>query len=100
MKTNGVYTYKLEPLNNTFWHGTELSGYRIGINFDKISLEKKKKNYLTKIVNVYIVYDLDVWPKYLTNNFNFKNCLFGTIYIVKNIDKEKYLILTMARMSF
>ena len=57
-------------------------------------------NYLTKIVNVYIAYDFDAWPKHPTNNFDFKNCLFGTVYTVKNIDKEKYLIVTIARISF
>ena len=46
---------------------------------------------MTKIVNVYIVYDLDAWPRNPTNNFKFKNCLFGATNIVKNSDKEKYL---------
>ena len=46
---------------------------------------------MTKIVNVYVVYDLDGWPRSPTNNFKFKNCLFGAANIVKNIDKEKYV---------
>ena len=46
---------------------------------------------MTKIVNVYIVYDLDAWSKNLTNNFRFKNCLFGATNIVKKSDKEKYI---------
>ena len=33
------------------------------IKFDKDPLAVEKNNYLTKIVNVYIVYDLDAWPK-------------------------------------
>ena len=44
-----------------------------------------------KIVNVYIVYDLDAWPRNHTNNFKFKNCLFGATSVVKNTDKEKYV---------
>ena len=44
-----------------------------------------------KIVNVYIVYDLDAWPRNHTNNFKFKNCLFGATSVVKNKDKEKYV---------
>ena len=44
-----------------------------------------------KIVNVYIVYDLDAWPGNHTNNFKFKNCLFGATSVVKNKDKEKYV---------
>ena len=46
---------------------------------------------MTKIVNVYIVYDLAAWSRNPTNNFNFKNCLFGGTNIVKNSDKEKYV---------
>ena len=46
---------------------------------------------MSKIVNVYIVYELYGWPKNPTNNFNFKNCLFGATSIVKSNDKEKYV---------
>ena len=46
---------------------------------------------MTKIVNVYIVYDLDAWPRNPTNNFKFKNCLFGATNTVKNSDKEKHV---------
>ena len=45
---------------------------------------------MTKIVYVYIVY-LDAWPRNSTNNFNFRNCLFGVNKLVKNSDKEKYV---------
>ena len=50
-----------------------LSGYRIRIKFDKNTLLVEQNNYLTKIVNVYIVYDLDAWLRNRTNNFKFKN---------------------------
>ena len=46
---------------------------------------------MSKIVIVYIVYDLDVWSKNPTNNFKFKNCLFEATNIVKTSDKEKYV---------
>ena len=46
---------------------------------------------MIKIVNVYIVYDLDGWPRNPTNNFKLKNCLFGATNIVKDNDKEKYV---------
>ena len=37
------------------------------------------------------VYDLDAWPENPTNNFKFKNCLFGVASLVKNSDKERYV---------
>ena len=69
----------------------KLSGHRMRIKFDKNPLAVEQKNYLAKIINIYIVYDLDTWPKDPTNNFKFKNCLFGATDIVKNSDKEKYV---------
>ena len=56
--------------------------------FDKDPLAVKQNNYLTKIVNVYIVCDLDAWSRNTTNNFKFKNCLFGATTLVKNSDKK------------
>ena len=90
-KSKGVYNSKLKPLYTAFLHSIKLSEYRIGIEFDKDPFAVEQNNYLTKIVNVYIVYDLDAWPRNPTNNFKFKNCLFGTLNIVKNSDKEKYI---------
>ena len=72
-------------------HSIKLSGYRMGIKFDKDPLAVEQNNYLTKIVNVYIVYDLEAWPRSPTNNFKFNNCLFGATNIVKNCDEEKYV---------
>ena len=40
---------------------------------------------------IYIVYDLDTWPRNLINNIKFKNCLFGTTSVVKLSDKERYM---------
>ena len=91
MKSNGIYSFKLKPLYITFLHNLKLSGYRIGIKFDKNTLAVEQNNYLTKIVNVYIVYELYTWPRNPTNNFKFKNCLFGATNIVKNSDKGMYV---------
>ena len=61
----------------------------MGIKFDKDPLVVEQNNCLTKIVNLYIVYDLDAWPKVPLRNFTLKICLFGATNIVKNSDKEK-----------
>ena len=72
-------------------HSIKLSKYRIGIKFDKDSLTVEQNNYLTKIVNVYIGYDLEAWPKISLRNFTLKNYLFRATNIVKNSDKEKHV---------
>ena len=43
--------------------------YKIGIQFHKSVLVVEQKNDPTKIVNSYIVYDLDNLPRNLHNNF-------------------------------
>ena len=40
----------------------------MGIKFDKDPLTVKQNSYLTKVVNVYIVYDLDAWPRNPANS--------------------------------
>ena len=51
----------------------------------------KQNDYFRKIVHVFIVYDLDAWPRNLTNNFKLKNCLFGATNKAKNSNKVKYV---------
>ena len=63
----------------------------MGIKFDKDTLTVEQNNYLTKIVNVYTVYDLDAWPKIPLRNFTLKICSFGANNIVKTSDKENYV---------
>ena len=46
---------------------------------------------MIKIVNVYIVYDLDVWPRNPNSNLKLKNCLFGANNVVKKSDDAKYV---------
>ena len=66
----GLYTSTLKALYTAFFHSINFSRYRMGIKFDKDPLEQK--NYLTKVVNAYIVYDLDAWPRNAANNFKLK----------------------------
>ena len=66
----------------------KLSEYKVGIKFDKDPISVIQSNYVTKTVNVHIVYDLDGKPRKPLNNFKSKNCLFGATSIIKN-DKEK-----------
>ena len=42
------------------------------IKFDKDPFAVEKNNYLTKIVYVYIVYDLNAWPKIPLRNVTLK----------------------------
>ena len=41
-------------------------------------------------LSLYIVYELNTWPRNPTNNFTLKNCLFGTVKLVRNVIKSKF----------
>ena len=46
---------------------------------------------MSKVLKVYIFYDLDAWPRNRTNTFKFKNCSLSATGIVKNSDNKKYV---------
>ena len=58
-ESKAVYNSKLKPLYTAFLHSIRLFEYRIGIKFNKDRLAVEQNNYLTKIVNVDIVYDVN-----------------------------------------
>ena len=62
-------------LYTAFLHSIKLSGYKMGVKFDKDPFAIEQNNYLTKIVNIYVVYDLEACPKITLRNFTAKNCL-------------------------
>ena len=70
----------------------------MGTKFNAYLLAVKLNNYLIKIGNVYIVYDLDAWPRNPTNNFEFKNYLFGATSIVNIVWAFCVLIMTTLEM--
>ena len=73
-KSKEIYSSKLTPLYTAFAHSKKLSGYRTGTQFDNSVLVVEQNNYATKIVNAYIIHDLDSWPKIPLNNFKLQNC--------------------------
>ena len=73
----------------------KLSEYKIGIKFDKDRLAVEQNNYLAKIVNIYIFYDLDTLQKISLKNFTLKSFLFGVTDIVKIGIKKNMYIVTM-----
>ena len=58
-----MYTSKLKRLYTAFLHSIELSGYGMVKNLGKYPLPEEQNKYATKIVNAYIDYDLDGWPR-------------------------------------
>ena len=65
----------MKLLYTAFLHSIKLSGYKMGVKFDKDPFAIEQNKYSTKIVNIYVVYDLEAWPKITLRNFTVKNCL-------------------------
>ena len=42
-------------------------------------------------INVFIVYELDTWPRYLNSDFTLKDCLFIGVKLTKYADPDKYV---------
>ena len=55
-------------------------------------LAVEQNNYATKVVNAYIVYDVDNLNP--LNNFVLKNCLIGATNKETNSDKIKYVYIS------
>ena len=85
-----MYTSKLKPIYTAFLHSMKLSVYRARIKTDNDVLAIIQNNYVTKIVNKYIVFELDVWRRIPLNNFKLKNCLFGATNTLTNKNGEVY----------
>ena len=80
-KWKGVYTSKLIPLYTVILCNIKDFGHKIGIQFNNSVLIVEQSNYATKIVNAYIVYDLDNWSRNPLSNFALKIiCLMQLIF--------------------
>ena len=94
-KLKGLHNSKLIGLNDVFLTNVKYFGNKIGIQFHNTTLVIEQINYARKILNVYLVYDLDNWPENPLRNFTLKNRLFGVTNIVKNSDKKSMCIPVM-----
>ena len=68
-----------------------LANGRVILRFNNSVLVQKGSSslYCSFISNLYIVYELNNWPHDTTNNFSLKNCLLGTVKLVRNA-KSKF----------
>ena len=58
-KSKRAYNSKLRTSHIAFLHNIKLSGYRIEIQFSESVLVEEQINCTTKILNAYIVYNLN-----------------------------------------
>ena len=70
---------------------TGLDNSRIRLEF-KGSCLKQDKTLSTpnNVVDLYIVYELNIWWQDLNAEFTLKDCLFGAVKLIKNANPNKY----------
>ena len=61
-KSKRAYAFKLNLLCTVVLYNIKRFVCQIGMQFNKSVLVLEQSNYPTKIVNTYIVYDLNNWP--------------------------------------
>ena len=69
-----------------------MSNSRIRLEFKERCLKQEDRAAFTtkNVVNLYIVYELNIWSQDLNNEFTLKDCLFGNVRITKNANPNKY----------
>ena len=77
-------------LHGAFLLNIKYFRYKVGIQLNSTDLVVELNNYATKIVNSYIIYAIDNWPKIPPTNFMHKK-LFSATNIVKGSDNEKHV---------
>ena len=82
-KSKGFREWKCLPLHGALMPNANQLAYKIRIQFNSTPLVIVENNFTTKILNAYIVYELDSRPNIFLNNFKIESCLFGATNIVK-----------------
>ena len=61
------------------------------LEFKGICLKEDSVSFLHKnVVNFYISYKVDTWPRDLNTDFTLGNSLFGAVKLAKNANPDKY----------
>ena len=68
-----------------------MNNSRIRLRFTGSCLRQEFATFTPKnVVNLYIVYELNIWSQDLNAEFTLKDCLFGTVKLTKNVNPNKY----------
>ena len=68
-RSKGVYNTKHILIKNDSLPNIKDPNKKILLQFDYTPLVVEQNNYTSNIVNVYMVYDLDYWPKIPLRNY-------------------------------
>ena len=68
-----------------------MNNFKIKLEFKESCLKQDKAPFTpNNVVNLYIVYELNIWSQDLNADFTLKDCLFGAVKLTKNANPNKY----------
>ena len=76
--STGISSEKIKPFDSNLEPAiSNLASGRVNLKFNNFVLVQKKFSslYSNFILNLYIAYELNTWPRNRTYNFTLKNCL-------------------------
>ena len=77
--------------NNFLSPSLNYLGTKIRVKFSGSCLKQDKITYThEKIVNIYIVYEVNSKDNTITSDFTSENCLFGAVTLTKNVNIDRY----------
>ena len=85
IKPPSKYDYIINPIINYF----DKSKIQVKFNADCLKQEKVIFTH-KKAVNIYIVYEINLWPITVRQDFTLGSSLFEAVKLTKNADSDKY----------
>ena len=91
-QSKGLYNENFDPPNTHFCPLIDFVGNKIKVKFNGSCLKQSNKISYThgKIVNIYIVYEINKKDNTIISDPTLENCLFGAVTLTKNADIDKY----------
>ena len=93
-KSKGLSNESITPLsapNNFLSPSLNYLGTKIRVKFSGSCLKQDKITYTHgKIVNIYIVYEINKKDNTIISDPTLENCLFGAVTLTKNVNIDRY----------
>ena len=91
-QSKGLSNESITPSNTNISPSIDYVGNKIRIKFNGSCLKQSNKISYThkKIVNIYIVYEINKKDNTIISGPTLENCLFGGVSLTNNADIDKY----------
>ena len=91
-QSKGLSNKNFDPPNTNFSPLIDYAGNKIRVKFNGSCLKQSNKISYThkKIVNIYIVYEINKKDNTIISDPTLENCLFGAVTLTKNAGIDKY----------